>query len=115
MMRVLSLVASLSLTTGLSDFKHMNPDVSYTVSNPPAGAEGMPLTFRGDAFFHVDSPKFKSQYSQVVWHTLAPVALPADVVSKFDGKVMSVTGWEVDVLRDVVDKDGKVMTESVPW
>ena len=40
----------------------------------------------------------------MVWHTLAPVPLPEDVVKAYDNKVMSVTGWEVDVLRDV---DGK--------
>ncbi len=59
------------------------------------------MDFHGDGFFTVDTPKFKSQYSQVVWHSLGPTPLPADVVKKFDGKVMSVTGWEVDVLRDV--------------
>ena len=59
------------------------------------------MDFHGDGFFTVDTPKFKSQYSQVIWHTLAPTPLPEDIVKKFDGKVMSVTGWEVDVLRDV--------------
>ena len=57
------------------------------------------MKFHGKSFFTVDTPSFKSQYSQVVWHSLAPTPLPADVVKEYDGKVMSVTGWEVDVLR----------------
>ena len=89
-------------------FKHMN-DVHYTVGNPAPGAEGKAMEFHGKSFFHVDSPKFKSQYSQVVWHALAPVPLPEDIVKQYDGKVMSVTGWEVDVLREV-----NGTTESVP-
>ena len=100
---MLAAVAVL-LVGAAADFPHMNADVRYTVANPAPGAEGKPIKFHGKSFFTVDTPKFKSQYSQVIWHALEPTPLPADVVKEYDGKVMSVTGWEVDVLRLV---DGK--------
>ena len=105
--------AMLAVLSGIAvgaaaGFKHMN-DVHYTVGNPAPGAEGKAMEFHGKSFFHVDSPKFKSRYSQVVWHALEPVPLPEDIVKEYDGKVMSVTGWEVDVLREV-----NGTTESVP-
>jgi hypothetical protein len=38
------------------------------------------MKFHGKYFFTVDTPKFKSQYSQVLWHSLGETPLPADVV-----------------------------------
>ena len=67
----------------------------------PRPPQGKAMKFHGKSFFTVDTPKFKSQYSQVLWHSLGETPLPADVVKAYDGKVMSVTGWEVDVLRMV--------------
>ena len=111
-MKVLLAAASLLLGKTAADFPHMNPNAAYTVANPAAGAEGRQMRFHGKSYFTVDSPSFKSRYSQVVWHNLGTVPLPADVVKEYDGKVMSVTGWEVDVLRGGA-KNGTV-EEHVP-
>jgi hypothetical protein len=97
-----------TVAAAVGQFTNMNPGVEYTVSNPAPGAEGKPIKFYGKGHFTVDTPVFKSQYSQVVWHTLAPVPIPADVVEAYDGKVLSVTGWEVDVLRVVNGKEEHV-------
>ena len=83
----------------VSDFPQMNKDVTYTVANPRPGAEGKAMKFHGQGFFTVDTAKFKSQYSQVIWRSVGVAPLPTEIVKKYDGKVMSVTGWEVDVLR----------------
>jgi hypothetical protein len=93
------LLAAMLRDVAMADFPHMNPSAAYTVGNPAAGAEGRQMKFHGKSYFHVDSPSFKSRYSQVIWHNLGTVPLPADIVKEYDGKVMSVTGWEVDVLR----------------
>lgn len=42
----------------------------------------------------------------VFWDNVPAVPLPADVVAKFDGKIMAITGFEVDILRNT--SDGKV-------
>ena len=104
-----TLVLGAAAGLAAADVPHMNANVKYLVGNPPPSAVGKAMGFRGKSFT-VDSPSFKSKYSQVVWHGLAGVPLPADVVQEFDGKVMTVVGWEVDVLRHT--SNGTV--ESVP-
>ena len=78
-----------------SPSSQLNAEVNYTVANPVSGWRKR-YSFRGD-YFEVDSPKITSQYSQVVWPAggLPNVPLPADVVARFDGKVIYITGWEV--------------------
>ena len=57
----------------------------------------------------MEASPIQSQYSEVVWHPGPSTPLPPDVVKSFDGKVMIVTGWEVDVLRKTA-----AGVESVP-
>jgi hypothetical protein len=78
----------------------MNAGVDYRIANPPSGVQNK-YGFRG-RFFEVNSPNITSRYSQVIWPAggMPKVPLPRDVVAEFDDKVMWVTGWEVDVLRD---------------
>ncbi|CAE7423852.1 unnamed protein product [Symbiodinium natans] len=38
----------------------------------------------------------RTRYSQVYWTRNAPINLPKDLVDRFDGKVMAITGYEVD-------------------
>jgi hypothetical protein len=53
----------------------------------------------------------KMKYSQVLWTTLPPVKLPADIIARYANSSMAVTGFEVDVLRK---NNGTGTTESVP-
>ena len=78
-----------------SPSSQLNAEVNYTVANPVSGWHKR-YSFRGD-YFEVDSPNITSKYSQVVWPAggLPIVPLPADVVARFDGKVIYITGWEV--------------------
>jgi hypothetical protein len=53
--------------------------------------------------------KVETRYSQVYWTRNAPVALPADIIARFKGKVMAITGYEVD---QVVSDDPSSKTNS---
>ena len=39
------------------------------------------------------------RYAGVVWRVLPPVSLPVEVVQRYNGSAMAVTGFEVDVVR----------------
>lgn len=77
---------------------YMNP-VDYRIANP--GTPGARPHFRGK-FFEVYGPEVKTRYSEVYWKsTLVP--LPEDIVRRFDGRVMAITGFESDVVRRGAD------------
>eukprot|EP00040_Diaphanoeca_grandis_P020564 m.109371 g.109371 ORF g.109371 m.109371 type:complete len:861 (+) comp27951_c0_seq1:141-2723(+) len=68
----------------------------YLIANPPVG--GSPVrAFRGE-YFEFYGNNQTSRYGDVDWHG-DPVNLPADIVQRFDGKVMAVTGYEVNIVR----------------
>ena len=72
--------------------------VPYQIANPAAGHAAHRFGFRNSsAYFEVYSPWIESRYSEVVWRSLDAVPLPADVVAKYDGRTMAVTGFEVNV------------------
>jgi hypothetical protein len=87
---------------------NMNTHSVYTIANPtPKTPASMP--FYGD-YFEILGPETTTSYSQVYWKS-QPIDLPPDIVAKFDGKVMAVTGMEVDIVR--TNEDG-VTTTSAP-
>ncbi|KAH8067403.1 hypothetical protein JL721_7511 [Aureococcus anophagefferens] len=88
---------------------HLNPTMPYTITNEAPGHEGESREFSGAAYFDVDSPVLTMRYSEVAWRTLPAVPLPAEVVAKYANATIAVTGFEVDVLRDL----GNGATESV--
>ena len=49
-------------------------------------------------------------YSEIFWTAQPAVALPSDFVKKYDGKAISITGFEVDIVRH----GGTPKEESVP-
>ena len=77
----------------------MNPH-PYLIANPRT-PDAMVREFRGE-FFDVYGPNVTTRYSEVSWFS-QPVALPADIVRRFDNKVMAVTGYEVDATRVLSD------------
>ena len=90
---------------------HMNAGLQYLIANAAPGHEHSPRSFQAtSSFFEVMSPPITSRYAGVIWRVLEPVPLPEDVVAMYNGSVMAVTGFEVDVVR--LAHDGNV--SSVP-
>jgi len=79
---------------------NMHPNMPYTLSNPAPGHAGERRKFSSSEFFEVDSTVMKMRYSEVVWRTLPAVALPQEIISRYAGRTMAVTGFEVDLLRN---------------
>jgi hypothetical protein len=70
--------------------------IPYIISNPtPTTPTTIP--FHGE-FFEVNGPETITKYSQVYWKS-QPVELPEHIISRFDNKVMAVTGMEVNIVR----------------
>jgi hypothetical protein len=74
----------------------MNAQYPYLIANPLT-PDAASRTFRGE-HFDVLGPETKTQYSEVFWRS-QPVALPQEIIDRFDGKVMAVTGMETDIVR----------------
>lgn len=96
-----------AVTWATASPQNMNPDVAYTIANP--AKPGTEFGFRGK-FFELTTRPFQTRYSEVFWDNLPAVPLPQEIVAEFDGKIMAVTGFEFDILRNT--SDGKV--EHVP-
>ena len=68
----------------------MNTKGTYTIANPPKGTDpSAPAVHRGE-FFELLGPAKTGHYGDVNWHT-ETMQLPADIVARFDGKVMAVS------------------------
>lgn len=98
-----ALVAALMMLSlfGLGHGAIMNSGgVPYTISNPAASVESYSLDFEHNvkgAVEHFDVyGEVQTSYSQVYWTRNAPIALPKDLMQRFDGKVMAITGYEID-------------------
>ena len=77
----------------------MNPH-PYRIANPAPNASAV-RRHRGESF-DVYGPWEETPYSWVAWHS-QPVDLPAEIVSRFHGKTMAVTGYEVDIVRQAAN------------
>ena len=72
----------------------------YKIANLPPGA---PSPKHRGKFIEVYGDNITTHYSEVYWTVQPDVALPADFVSKYKGKVVAFTGYEVDALRQMPD------------
>lgn len=81
--------------------------IPYKISNPPgstANWRGTPGKYsteftknvRGSVEYFDVYGEVQTQYSQVYWTRNDPVPLPPALVERFKGKVMAITGYEVD-------------------
>eukprot|EP00658_Telonema_sp_P-2_P025920 TRINITY_DN20452_c0_g2_i4.p1 TRINITY_DN20452_c0_g2~~TRINITY_DN20452_c0_g2_i4.p1 ORF type:complete len:376 (-),score=48.90 TRINITY_DN20452_c0_g2_i4:43-1170(-) len=83
---------TLQLCWAVSPMNRFN----YQIANPAAGSPES-IEYRGE-FFEMLGPSTRSQYSEVWWSSqLTP--LPDQIVQRFSGKVMAITGYEVDIVR----------------
>ena len=72
-----------------------------------------------EEFFDVYAGPVSTRYGEVFWQGLPAVPLPADIVSRFNGKAIAITGYEVDqVIVDNTTKDSRFSSgykeQSVP-
>jgi hypothetical protein len=70
----------------------------YGVANAPLLGRNFSLLSRSSQFVDVYTPVISSLYSQVNWSPHG-VALPADLVAAFAGRVMNIIGYEFDIIR----------------
>lgn len=96
--------------------------VPYKISNPPGSTNnwvGTPGNYSTNFNENVKGPveyfdvygEVQTQYSQVYWTRNAPIDLPASLVKRFEGKVMAITGYEVDQVTHTVS--GKETTVTI--
>jgi hypothetical protein len=55
---------------------------------------------RGDDYFEVFSPVYKSQYGQVNWDGFS-INLPSEIVKAWENRTMNIVGYEFDAVRSV--------------
>jgi hypothetical protein len=68
--------------------------IAYGISNPdPSDPTGYKANFENVSMEYFDVYGIvETRYSQVYWTRDAAVPLPADIIKRFDGKVMAITG-----------------------
>ena len=82
--------------------------VPYTISNPaPEGHFSTEFANESPEYFDVYA-EVKTRYSQVYWTRSPNLPLPKDIVERFEGKVMAITGYEVDQVMKTPDGDKSV-------
>lgn len=70
--------------------------VPYAIGNPaPTGTYSTEFEKESPQYFDVYA-EVQTRYSQVYWTNSGPLPLPQEIVDKFAGKVMAITGYEVD-------------------
>mmetsp|Transcript_17894 Transcript_17894/g.54509 ORF Transcript_17894/g.54509 Transcript_17894/m.54509 type:complete len:577 (-) Transcript_17894:42-1772(-) len=67
---------------------------------------------KGHEFFDVYSPEIATHYAEVWWTDMGNVSLPDDVVERFKGKTMAITGFEMDW---VMDDQGQDVSVPINW
>jgi hypothetical protein len=91
----------------------MNGDYLISNANPKApNLFNSDLSAGGSEHFDVYGPNITSMYSQVYWTMMGAVDLPEEIVKRFKGKVMAITGYEVDQVFKGAGEDGEDI--SVP-
>eukprot|EP00494_Astrolonche_serrata_P029595 UN29862 len=88
-------VASLLLVGVYSE----NMNGEYTIGNPNKLSKVQYSTNFSDhnmEYFDMYSPIISTLYSQVFWTMMETQTLPDDLVKRFDGKAMAITGYEID-------------------
>ncbi|XP_076071269.1 uncharacterized protein LOC143042717 [Mytilus galloprovincialis] len=62
---------------------------------------------KGHEYFDVYSPEIATHYGEVFWTDLGNNPIPKEIIDRFAGKVMAITGYEQDqVMVNPVSKPG---------
>ncbi|XP_045181704.2 uncharacterized protein LOC123540595 [Mercenaria mercenaria] len=95
LLTLLSLV-SLWFLQGHASGGNMNG--KYLVAS--GGNQGVPFnddyTSKGHEYFDVYSPEIATHYGEVFWTDQGNNPLPKEIIDRFKGKVMAITGYEQD-------------------
>ena len=76
--------------------------VPYQISNPGSASSSKPYSTdfehnAGGPVEHFDVyGEVRTKYSQVYWTRNTPINLPKELITRFKGKTMAITGYEVD-------------------
>ena len=74
-----------------------NMNGEYIIANPDPNSEkpySTDFMSKDVEFFDIISPPIITSYGEVNWQTLEDVYLPSELIQRFDGKIMSLVGWE---------------------
>ena len=63
-------------------------------------------------YFEVYSTVIRTRYSEVYWKMQEPVPLPIEIQKRFANKIIAITGYEVNQVRE---DDGKEMPVPITW
>merc|ERR1719160_1677746 len=98
-----------------------NHGVPYEISNTPGSNvnwTGTPGNYSTKFTENVAGPveyfdvygEVRTRYSQVYWTRNLPINLPPALVKRFEGKVMAITGYEVDQVTHSGPQPGSTTT-----
>ena len=90
-------IAAVAMVNAAAANTNMNGE--YTIANPGlkafARTSNMSHYAGGGSpveYFDVYSPPIRSRYGQTFWTMMDAVPLPKEIVERFDGKTMAITG-----------------------
>ena len=98
--RAAALAAAVLLAAPAAGHGGKTAQYPYTVANDPTGSA--PVSLLGESF-DVYSPWQESRYADVHWPWIPDIELPPEIVATYRGKVMAITGYEVDLVREAAD------------
>merc|ERR1719203_353742 len=83
---------------GVADVTAKNMNGKYSIAS--GGRQDVPFNddyaSKGHEYFDVYSPEIATHYGEVFWTSLGVLPLPPEIVERFRGKVMAITGYEYD-------------------
>jgi len=75
-----------------------NMNGRYSIAN--GGRQGIPFNddyaSKGHEFFDMYTPEIATHYGEVFWTDMGSQTLPPEIVERFKGKVIAITGYEHD-------------------
>ena len=88
-------LAALALLGGAARASNLNGD--YRVASVDGLVDfNTDYASKGHEFFDVWSPEIATRYSEAFWTDMGDVPLPPEIVARFAGKVIAITGYEQD-------------------
>lgn len=110
MLAIILAGAAVGVATAKPAAKNMNGGGEYLIANHnPNSSRRFETAYPRrptEEFFDVYAGPVSTRYGEVFWQGLPAVPLPEDIVSRFAGKAIAITGYEVDqVMVDNTTKD----------
>ena len=94
------LITTLSLLYGAISAPNMNGPHLYGIANPNMSSGYFSTNFTDISpnaeYFDVYTSPITSRYADVYWTMMPEIPLSKEIVSRFNNKVMAITGYEMD-------------------